>query len=235
MEEIFRGGRLEMSSSPLTDLGTTGAWSDVLTNRILAVIAVFLLILSLPDLLRLVPHLLYSFDRSRGSAELEHSVSTARTRNTTALSFALPFCLLADRYALFRPRFWDWIPETWSAPAAVGVLALLLLVRALCYSLFRPHRLGTEETATLRHLPYNYFILLAILALLTAGIAAVFRLPDGPVRTLLYWETGVIWGFSLLRSAQFLDSKGFGFTTFLYLCGLEIVPAALFVAVVLFF
>ena len=110
-----------------------------------------------------------------------------------------------------------------------------LLVRALCYALFRPRRLGTEESATLRHLPYNYFILTAVLTLLTAGVCAVAHVPDDVVRTILYWETGLLWGFTLVRSAQFLDGKGFGFTTFLYLCGLEIVPAALLVAVVLLF
>ena len=114
-------------------------------------------------------------------------------------------------------------------------MTLFLLIRSLCYVLFRPRRLGAEEFATLKHLPYNYFILIAVLTLLTAGVCTVLRVPDGLTNTLLFWETGVLWFFTLIRSGQFLDGKGFGFTTFLYLCGLEIIPAALLVAVVLFF
>ena len=235
MEEVFKSGSLVMSSSPVTDLAQAVRWGELPTNRILAVAAVLLLVLALPDLLRLAPGLLYSFDRTRGSAELEHSLGAARTRNLVALTFILPFCLMLDRYALLRPRFWSLIPPQWSAPAALGLVAAFLLVRALCYALFRPRRLGTEESATLRHLPYNYFILTAVLTLLTAGVCAVAHVPDDVVRTILYWETGLLWGFTLVRSAQFLDGKGFGFTTFLYLCGLEIVPAALLVAVVLLF
>ena len=235
LEEVFKSGRLAMSASPATDLAGSAAWGDLLTNRILAVAAVFLLVLALPDLFRLAPHLLYSFDRSRGSAELEHSVGAARTRNVTALFFFLPFCLMLDRYALLRPGFWSYIPPLWSAPATLGLMTLYLLVRSLCYALFRPRRLGTEEFATLKHLPYNYFILMAVLSLITAGICTVLRVPDGLIRTLLYWEIGVLWFFTLIRSGQFLDGKGFGFTTFLYLCGLEIIPAALLVAVVMFF
>ena len=235
LEEVFKSGRLEMSASPLTDLADAGAWGDLTVNRILAVVAVGLMILSLPDLLRLVPHLLYSFDRSRGSVELEHSLGTARTRNVAALSFTLPFCLLLDRYALVRPRFWEHIPASWSAPAVLGLLAAFLLVRLLCYVLFRPRRLGSEEFATLKHLPYNYFILMAALTLLTAGACSVFGVPDGTVRTVLMWEIAAVWLFTWVRSGQFLAGHGIGFPTFLYLCGLEIIPAALLVAVVMFF
>ena len=170
LEEVFKSGRLAMSASPVTDPTGAVVWGDLLTNRILAVVAVFLLILALPDLFRLAPHLLYSFDRSRGSAELEHSVGAARTRNLTALVFFLPFCLMLDRYALLRPDFWSFIPPMWSALATLALMTLFLLVRSLCYVLFRPRRLGTEEFATLKHLPYNYFILIAVLTLLTAGV-----------------------------------------------------------------
>ena len=162
-----------MSASPAGGLAEAVPWGDLLTNRILAVLAVFLLILNLSELFRLAPHLLYSIDRSRGSADLEHSLSLARSRNTTALCFALPFCLAADRYALFRPGFWSAIPAQWSAPATIGVLAAFLLLRAFCFALMRPRRLSGEETATLRHLGYNYFILMAALTLLSAGIFSI--------------------------------------------------------------
>ena len=235
MEEVFRNGTLEMSASPVSGLAGETAWGDLLTNRILAVAAIVLLVLSLLDFFRLIPHLAYSFDRSRGAAELEHSVGIARTRNGFALILALPFCLLADRYALLRPAFWSRIPALWSAPAALGVLLLFLLVRSLCYAAFRPRRLGSEESATLKHQPYNHFILLTLLMLASAAAMTLFRAPDPLIRSVLRWETAVIFFFAIFRSGQFLDSQGLGFTTILYLCGLEILPAALLVAVVLFF
>ncbi|MCR4860778.1 MAG: hypothetical protein K5910_08965 [Bacteroidales bacterium] len=235
MEEIFRSGTLEMSTRPIPGLAEGLAWSDILTNRILASLAVFLMIIGLLDLFRLAPHLLYSFDRSRGGAALEHSVSLARTRNTTALIHLLPFCLLADRFKLFRPDFWQHIPAEWSAPATIGVAVLFLLVRSLCYALFRPPRLGPEEQATLRHNPYNYFILLTVLMLVTAAVLILLHVPETAVRTVLLWECGILTFAALLRSAHFLGSNGLGFTTFLYLCGLEIIPLTLLVAIVLFF
>ena len=235
MEEVFKGGTLDMSASPIPGLEALPAWGDLLTNRILAVVAILLLLAGVPDLFRLAPHLLYGFDRSRGAAALEHSLGMARTRNLVAFACVLPFCLMADRYALMRPGFWAQIPEQWSAPATLGLLAGFLLVRAFAYLVGRPRRLSTEQYATLRHNPYNYFILLTGLMLVSAGVLSLVHLPDAVIRTVLWVEMAVIYLFALLRSGQILSSFGMGFPTFLYLCGLEIIPAALMVAVVKFF
>ena len=53
MEEVFKSGSLVMSSSPVTDLAQAVRWGELPSNRILAVAAVLLLVLALPDLLRL--------------------------------------------------------------------------------------------------------------------------------------------------------------------------------------
>ena len=234
MEEVFKSGTLDMSASPIPGLEAFPAWGDLLANRILTVVAVLLLLAGLPDLFRLAPHLLYSFDRSRGAAALEHSLGMARTRNLVALACALPFCLMADRYALMRPGFWAQIPAQWSAPATLGLLVAFLLVRALFYLIWRPRRLNTEAYATLRHNLYNYFILLTGLMLVSVGILSLLHLPDVVIRTVLWVEMAVFYLFALFRSGQFLSTFGMGFPTFLYLCGLEMIPAALMVAVVKF-
>ncbi|MBQ9451639.1 MAG: hypothetical protein IJU34_10055 [Bacteroidales bacterium] len=236
MEEVFRGGTLDMSSGPIPGLDAFPAWGDLLTNRILAVIAIFTLLTGLPDLFRLAPQLLYSFDRPRGAAALEHSLGMARIRNLTALACILPFCLMADRYALLRPAFWTHIPAPWSAPATVGLFIAFLLVREIFYLICRPRRLSTESYLTLKHNPYNSFILLTALMLVSIGILSVLlHLTDPAIQTVLRVEIAVIYLFALLRSGQILGGFGIGFTTILYLCGLEIIPAALMVAVVMFF
>ena len=78
----------------------------------------------------------------------------------------------------------------------------------------------------------DYIILLSILLLATVGLCAVLRLPDPVVRSVLIWETAAVWLFDMVRSAQLLAAHVSGFSTFLYLCGLEIFPAALLVTVV---
>ena len=58
MQELFRNGTLDMSAVPWGTLPDAPAWSDLLTNRILATVAVILLIINLPEFFRLVPQLL---------------------------------------------------------------------------------------------------------------------------------------------------------------------------------
>ena len=55
MDEIFRSGTLEMSSTPLEAVVEPSLWTDVLTNRILVVVSMLLIMQHLLDLFRLTP------------------------------------------------------------------------------------------------------------------------------------------------------------------------------------
>ena len=231
-EELFRGGTLDMSAEPWPALTAGAAWTDYLTNRILACVAVLLLLLNLLDFFRIVPHLLYSYHRSRGAADLEHNMGLARIRNLTALCYLLPLCLVADHYALVRPHFFRAFSPLWTAAATIGLILAFLFVRQLCYLLLRPARLSGEAISTLQHNIGNYIILLSILMLTTVGLCTAFHVPDSFVRNVLLWEAAAVWLFNMVRSVQLLTPHVAGFSTFLYLCGLEVFPAALLVTVV---
>ena len=237
MEELFRSGTLDMSASPLAGLegSLLPLWGDVLTNRILAVVAVVLLVAALPDLFRLMPHLLFCYDRSRGAVSLQHSLSVARTRDMVAHAFVMAMALVADRFALLDADFLRQVPAGWHAPATIGLVAAFLFVRLLCHLTLRPRRLNGEEAAALKGNLYNYVIPMAVIALMTIGILTLARVPDALIRRVLIGECAVLWAFFLLRSGQILATRCAGFSTILYLCGLEILPTALLTALVVVF
>ena len=85
MPDLFKSGTLDMSTEPLQYVADTLRWGDVMVNRIAVMVTIILLILELPDLIRLYPQLLRCLSRWKGNLELEHSVSLARTRNNVAL------------------------------------------------------------------------------------------------------------------------------------------------------
>ena len=232
--DIFIQGKLEMSAVPVQEAAQAMLWDDFLLNRVLVVAAVLIGIAGLRDLLRLLPELLYCFSRPRASVSLEYNTSVVRMRNTAALISILPFCLLADRFGLFRPELWSAVPEEWSAPATVGVFLAYLLLRTVCSALIRPPRLSGTAADAVRRSPWNYFILLTLLMLLTAGLLYIFRPSDTVVRISLYAETALFFLLSLLRSGQILASGFSGLTTILYLCGLELLPAAALAACAVF-
>lgn len=232
--DIFIQGKLEMSAVPVQEAAQAMLWDDFLLNRVLVVAAVLIGIAGLRDLLRLLPELLYCFSRPRASVSLEYNTSVVRMRNTAALISILPFCLLADRFGLFRPELWSAVPEEWSAPATVGVFLAYLLLRTVCSALIRPPRLNGTAADAVRRSPWNYFILLTLLMLLTVGLLYIFRPSDTVVRITLYAETALFFLLSLLRSGQILASGFSGLTTILYLCGLELLPAAALAAYAVF-
>lgn len=232
--DIFIQGKLEMSAVPVQEAAQAMLWDDFLLNRVLVVAAVLIGIAGLRDLLRLLPELLYCFSRPRASVSLEYNTSVVRMRNTAALISIIPFCLLADRFGLFRPELWSAVPEEWSAPATVGVFLAYLLLRTVCSALIRPPRLSGTAADAVRRSPWNYFILLTLLMLLTAGLLYIFRPSDTVVRITLYAETALFFLLSLLRSGQILASGFSGLTTILYLCGLELLPAAALAACAVF-
>lgn len=232
--DIFIQGKLEMSAVPVQEAAQTMLWNDFLLNRVLVAAAVLIGIAGLRDLLRLLPELLYCFSRPRASVSLEYNTSVVRMRNTAALISILPFCLLADRFGLFRPELWSAVPEEWSAPATVGVFLAYLLLRTVCSALIRPPRLSGTAADAVRRSPWNYFILLTLLMLLTVGLLYIFRPSDTVVRITLYAETALFFLLSLLRSGQILASGFSGLTTILYLCGLELLPAAALAAYAVF-
>ncbi|MBO8480653.1 MAG: DUF4271 domain-containing protein [Bacteroidetes bacterium] len=232
--DIFIQGKLEMSAVPVQEAAQAMLWDDFLLNRVLVVAAVLIGIAGLRDLLRLLPELLYCFSRPRASVSLEYNTSVVRMRNTAALISILPFCLLADRFGLFRPELWSAVPEEWSAPATVGVFLAYLLLRTVCSALIRLPRLSGTAADAVRRSPWNYFILLTLLMLLTVGLLYIFRPSDTVVRITLYAETALFFLLSLLRSGQILASGFSGLTTILYLCGLELLPAAALAAYAVF-
>jgi len=235
MEEIFRSGTLEMSASPLETLASPACWSDVLLNRILILVSIALIMRCLLDLFRLTPPLLYSYSRSRGAEALEQSLGTARVRNRIAFCLTLPFCLILDRFHVLRPAFMDTLPAGWSVPATVGLVVAYLILRSLCYLFFRFNRLDKKTAAIARRNLYNYLMLvLPVMLLLTAGLLLA-RVPEETACSVMRWTLSAVWVFALGRTGQILHAHCSGFSTFLYLCALEILPAAVLVAVVVNF
>ncbi len=229
-EELFRHGRLEMPTVPMPELQARAGWNDLATNRIAVVLSVILVLFYLKDIIRLTPPLLYALDRKRGSESLEYNVSTARIRNTVALVYTLPFCLAADRCGIYRPDFWNLIPQEWSCAALLAVMLAYFLFRASCYTVFRPKKMNTEVLATLRHSLYNYFIILVSIAVPVIGILPQFSVPDEVTRSVFIALTGLAFALALVRAWQILKSRRSALPTILYLCGLEILPAAAVVA-----
>jgi len=230
LQDIFTQGALEMSASPLPPLEHVAKWADLLSNRITAVVVIFIILIDLPDLVGTFPHIMDCLTNKRGSTRVEHSPSIARSRNYSAIVMALAWCLLADRFDFYRPDFLSWLPD-WAGPLSMAILIIAFLtLRRLLLMIVRPHSLRSEEGKAAHRVPYTFFIVLVIVQLVTAGILLPLHVDDSVIRTVLLAEMIPFWLLSLVRIAQILGARCSGMESFLYLCALEILPAAAVVA-----
>ena len=202
------------------------AWADVGVNRILTVAMLAVSMLVLKDYLRLLPLLGGCLVRSRGNLEIEHSVSQARNRNRCALAGLGILCLLCDRCGLYPAGFIAGLAPEWKVAAIFGIFEAYILLHRMASALLRKPRLDAEGRTAAGNALFNYFLAGLPLMLLSAGLMWLFKASDASVRAVLLAELFAVMAVTLLREGQILSSKYSPLQTFLYLCGLEIIPLA---------
>lgn len=223
-------------SQPAAPIGA--AWVDVPEHAWILIGSALLVLFIIPELYKLMPAMVGCLLRSRGNLEVEHSISTARSRNVCARLLAVPFLVAIDRYCLYDADFLAGWGEPWLrlgelAAVVVAVLIFRLILHALL--LGRRLRLDAESNKAITRGILNYFISFAILMMLSISILYMFKASDEAIRLVISGELAVFWLLSVVREGQILQQKCGVFATFLYLCGLELLPAGALIASALIF
>jgi len=231
-EGIFSCGRLDLPQVPpeMTDMVQT--WGTLLPNRILVVLSVVILLFLLTESLHFFPTAMYCVLRARGSINLEHSLSQAKSRNILAIAHIIPFCLVVDWLGLIRPVP---VSPSWSALCTVGVLIVFAIVRFISFKLAAGRkRVRPETSLAARRAIFTFFTVLCWA--LMASVLVMLCLGTGfeTIRNVAKWEIIGFYALSFLRTGQILSGDCTGISTILYLCALEIIPAVLLVASVLY-
>lgn len=227
-EELFKAGRLLLPDTPSAgEVAVATEGIPVLVSVYIGISVLFLILLIRP-FLGLLPSLGDSLFRARGSTALENSVRLSRDRVLISMALILPLALLVYRYRLYDPDFFQGWSGNGRLALITGVLAGYQLLRWLFYVWLRPRRRYDFYQLSYRS-GFTFFILLMLLLLPTAGILFLFGANDFTVRTFLYVEIAVVYAGFLLRRMQILSLSYSQLLTFLYLCGLELIPSALLV------
>ena len=231
-------GTLHLPTERPATIAAAG-WMDIPEHAWMLIGAAAIILILLPEIYKLLPAMTGCLVRSRGNIEVEHSVSTARLRNTCARYLSIMFMLAADRYCLYNAGFLAPWSEPWLrlgeiAAVLVAYNSLRLIMHALVLGLRRV-KFNHEIVLTLRRGIYNYFICFVLLMLFSLCILYVFGASDATVRWCIWLELTLLWLLAVVRETQILRANCGGLTTFLYLCGLELIPvAALIVSALVF-
>jgi len=225
---IFSSGRLLLPTE-IPDGTVQGVIDTPMTTPIIVVAMLLILALFLSNILNAIPAVLSSFTRYRGLSDLEGSVRLVRDRNITAVLLILPFCLMVNKTGMYTPEILNFIqPDLRPLAVAAAFLAFLFL-RLIVYMWIRPSG-GYDSYVLARRSGWNTFIVTVILMLAVFGTASFFDTNELTLRTILFSILGVSYLAHLIRLLRFLSSHCGAFTTFLYLCALEIIPTGLLIA-----
>ena len=221
MIQDFPGGKLWMSDEPLEAIAREASWSQDPVHSVIALAAIVLLIVFMRDYFILWTPISRCLFRAKANIEIEHSIQLARTRNRAALLMMLPMWLIAERFSLLSERMW----------LSLAIMLGYLVVKRLVAELLPPRRLPAEARLAVRRALYTYGIVFAFVLMLTVGLWLLIRWDETAMPWVVGIEAGAILLLSMIREGEILSTAYHPLVSFLYLCALELIPAAGLVAV----
>lgn len=232
-EEAFRAGYLQMPAVPTTGYQASYPWAEYPVNTILVVVAIVFFLIILDSFLHCIPYVLRCCTRPRENYRIEDSVPLVRSRNWTFFASLLPFSLIASKYGFFDLDIIMEQPIEWKSPLVYAFFLLFILLRFILYKIATPIK-GSLETYRVAHRSaMNFFIPYTIILLVTIAVLKLLNVDQSTALQVFIWETAVIYFLYLLVKMQIFASSYGLLRTFLYLCGLELLPAAALVAAIL--
>lgn len=195
----------------------------------LALLSFLIVLLLLKRLVDIYPSLVACLIWWKESFNLEASVKLARDRDMLALAMVVPFCLVAFRFRLYSPGFFDACSPNRVLGLYLAVFLTYLMLRSLVAWLFRPQKMPKKTYATGCRAAYSFFTVLTLLLLAMGGVMDLLKVDEGAIRIAMLWVSAVIYALYLIRKTQIFATSCSIFTAFLYLCALEIIPTGILV------
>ncbi len=203
--------------------------------EILALISTLTVISLLKRLVNIFPTLLACMNRWKESVNLEGSVKNSYDRDILAIAMVIPFCLTAERFRLYAPSFMEGPGENLHIGLTFGVFFAYCLVRILALTMTRTGKIDKKRCDIANKVSYTFFIILTLVLVATGGVLSFFDVEPEVTRDAMLWISAFIYALLLVRKTQIFSSGCSIFTSFLYLCALEIIPTGLLIASALIF
>ena len=212
------------------------SWTDSPANTGVMILCIVIMLAYMRKFMKVFPYLAAGLFRWKLIAELEHYIKMARLRDSLLLPSFIIFCTVLARFSVFMPA-----PALSCSPivktlSVFGLFASVLTVKWLLIMIIPSRRMGTSRDAVVVSVGAgrDFFLLM------TAGLAAVLLAATFfPGREMLMGEVSIyvilsFWVLFLVRKMQILSADAGLLRAFLYLCSVEIPPAAMLVASMMF-
>ena len=192
----------------------------------LAVLCTFLFLLNMRSFLKIVPSLWDCVVRWKGNLDLEDSIQLSRSRNWIAAILFVPLCMVVYSHGLYDPDISSGLQPPLRLAVVTGAMVCYILLRAFLNWQLEMHNYKSKTFTAANHSFYNYAIILFFLLFLAGAALKVFSPDERLTRVILVWIMALSYLFYIIRRGQIFASACNPFTTFLYLCSLELLPTA---------
>ena len=192
----------------------------------LAVLCTILFLLNMRSFLKIVPSLWDCVVRWKGNLDLEDSLQLSRSRNWIVAILFIPLCMVVYSHGLYDPDIASGLQPALRLAVVIGALLCYLLLRAFLNWQLEMHNYRSKTFTAANHSFYNYAIILFFLLFLAGAALNAFSPDERLTRSLLVWIMALSYLFYIIRRGQIFASACNPFTTFLYLCSLELLPTA---------
>ena len=117
----------------------------------------------------------------------------------------------------------------------IGIFIVFILLRKFLEHIWQPKKMNPKTYRTACKSAHTFFSILALLLLATGGVMSFLDVSEEVIKTAMLWISATIYLLFILRKSQIFISSCSFFTTFLYLCALEIIPTGALVASAIIF
>ena len=234
IQQAFKTSTLQLETHPVEHPVQDRPWQAEPVNSTAAVFFIVLVMLNIRNFMEVVPAAAQTLWRWRANFKLESSVHLARARNICAVLCCIPFCMTANRYAFYAPDYLKSVPSWADMPLTVAVGLGYFLLRLFLAWQLEPRSRNREAYKVSNRAYFSMFVIQAIAILLTGMLLSMFGMDAVIIRKLYWIELAFFYGVFLIRKCQILSTFCNPFTTFLYLCALELLPTGLLAASAVF-
>lgn len=229
-EDIFLpSGNVNLSASVAEPLAEK--WSDSPANAGIMIFSILLMLLYMRKFMNISRYLFGGFVRWKLIAELEHNMQMARLRDSMMFPAFVIFCTILARFSAFMPAPLEAFSPERKTLCVFGLFAALLIIRALLVLIAPTKRMGLGRDAVIvsNGAGRDFFIMMA--AALSAVLLVGTMLPgrEALMTDIARYLLLALWLVFVLRKMQILSADAGLLRAILYLCTVEIPPAAMLV------
>lgn len=209
-------------------------WNTSLLNNIMMAIAIILVLAYLRKFLWIFPHIVDGAIRWKNLIHLENNMSISRERDSLARVSIFISGLCISALDIFKADFISALSPGHKTLAIFGVIIAFIVIRAILGLLCPCIPVMTDTARTANRSAYSFLVILTSILLFLTIISSISIRCFSICHNIGTSCTVAVWLLFLLRKCQIITSSNGQFTAILYLCAMELLPAGLLAATMIY-